>query len=245
MTGGRNANNDTEHIDAVSLRLPQFWPHSVRAWFLHAEANFATRGVRSDLSKFNHVLSSLDEKSLGLISDILNRTPEKGSSYEWIKTQLLKRFELSVQERIDMILDLPPSDRKPSEQLRYMRSIYAPENPEDPIFARVFWRTLPADVVTALSCVGSLTLEEAAERADLAYINNRLAKTTSGRVTSVDAVAVADAVAGVSRRAGRTGINRKEAEEDLCYYHRTYGNKAQKCRKPCTFKKQENQTAAC
>lgn len=58
-------------IDSLtSVRLPGFWRRSPQRWFTHVEALFHSHCVRSDLSRVNHVLTSLDEDGIRAVEDL-------------------------------------------------------------------------------------------------------------------------------------------------------------------------------
>jgi len=62
------------NVDAIAqVWLPGFWRHLPQQWFTHAEAIFSNQLVRTDLSRVNHVLASLDEDGIRTVSDCLAR----------------------------------------------------------------------------------------------------------------------------------------------------------------------------
>jgi len=57
--------NDSFSVASVThVRLPMFWRHSPREWFVHAEAVFANHRLRADVSRANHVVAALDEEGV-------------------------------------------------------------------------------------------------------------------------------------------------------------------------------------
>ena len=53
----------TARLNAVSIKLPQFWPDKTRFWFAQAEAQFHTKGITNKKTKFSHVVTMLDSKT--------------------------------------------------------------------------------------------------------------------------------------------------------------------------------------
>ena len=50
-----------EGVNAVSLKLPQFWQGQPRVWFGQAEAQFNTRNSTADDTKYYYTVASLDQ----------------------------------------------------------------------------------------------------------------------------------------------------------------------------------------
>lgn len=228
------------HVDAVSLRLPTLWTSNVTAWFRHIETQFQLRNITRDRTKFNHVMASLDEKTFDRINDLLDVVPDDGA-YEFLKAEIIERYDVSEEERIEMLLDMPPSDRRPSEQLQYMRSIFRPKK-DDVWFRVVFWRSLPREISAIFAHDKTVSLDVLARRADKYH-----ARPPSSNVSSVarqppfaraEREPDTTAVAAVARQQSRPNVRRDDRKKDdgtACYYHAMFGSKAQKCRSPCSF----------
>ena len=152
------------NVDAITLRLPNFWETNVTGWFRHIESQFTARNITRDPTKFSHLMSALDEKVVSRINDLLDVVPEE-DSYNWLKEKLIERYDISEGDRIDMLLDMPPSDRRPSEQLQYMRSIYRPKE-NCPWFRRVFSRACPREIAALFAHDETSTLDVLARHAD-------------------------------------------------------------------------------
>ena len=92
-------------ISAVSLKLPTFWPERAAVWFVQAEAQFATRNVTADNTKFHYIVSALDQDTATRVIDMLLAPPAE-DKYDALKTRLLTTFSLSVAQRAAQLLDM-------------------------------------------------------------------------------------------------------------------------------------------
>ena len=52
-------------IQTASLKLPDFWTDKPEVWFARVESQFGTKGITVDKTKFDYVVSSLDNGTAG------------------------------------------------------------------------------------------------------------------------------------------------------------------------------------
>ena len=251
-------------IAAVSVKLPQFWPDKTRFWFAQAEAQFETKGITVEKTKFSHVVQMLDSKTATQALDIIE-TPDPTEPYTVLKNQLTKAFSLSDSEKASRIIDMNGlGDRTPSQCLADMLQLVPQAHAADPgfLFREHFLRQLPPDIRTQLAQTTKIgttakILRELAEEAD------RYFSSTGARISSITAPSAfiesspslnpessnEAEIFAISNRGGsgpqgsgsrgqggaRQGP-RPPTTYRLCFYHNQFGEKAKKCEQPCDFK---------
>ena len=77
----------TPSLAAISIKLPPFWPADPEVWFAQIEAQFTTRGIISQKTRFDYVVSSLSPEFAVKVRDLLLRPPDK-ALYNTLKAEL-------------------------------------------------------------------------------------------------------------------------------------------------------------
>ena len=71
-TGTMRASSNTT-IAHVNVKLPPIWPKNMKIWFRRIEAQFSTANISKEITKFNHLVASLDCDVAELVSDFLSK----------------------------------------------------------------------------------------------------------------------------------------------------------------------------
>lgn len=262
--GASDARVSTEHVDVfrVGVRVPPFWAEEPDIWFAQVEGQFAISGITSDVTKFNYVIGHLDNQHSREVKDIIVNPPAT-NRYEKLKSELIKRLSASKENKIkQLLMHEELGDRKPSQFLRHLRGLAGLNVPDD--FLRTIWISrLPHGVQTVLA--GQATSTSLEDLADLADRVNDLTSSSPSvaAVNEMPGSVIHDLVKEVAelrrqlqnlstdrnsrarsrstRPRGNRSKSRQRSESNyrkfpLCWYHGKFGDKADRCIRPCDYK---------
>ena len=202
------------NVNAVSLKLPTFWPANPEVWFQQAEAQFTLRNITADETKYFYVVAALDQDSATRLLDFL-KAPPAAAKYDAVKARLLSTFTLSDHQRAGLLLSQPGlGSDSPTALMDKMLGLMGDHRPCF-LFRRLFVNLMPEDIRPGLV---HTEIEDARELAKLA---ERLCAARSDHVHAVSSVS--------SDRRKRPDPN------GHCWYHAKYATKAKKCIAPCSF----------
>lgn len=244
-------------VAPVSIKLPPFWPADPQIWFAQVEAQFDTRGIRAQKTKFDYIVASLSPEFAAEIRDLILAPPDD-DPYDELRAQLIKRTAASEQRRLQQLFNTEElGDRKPTQLLRRMQQLLGEKagTVEGSILRELFLQRLPASVRMVLA-----SAPDTLDIVGLANLADRVAEVATptpvvGNVTqstnfSAELARLRTEVADLrkllqapDRRRGRSATPRRRPTSpaaprtptDLCWYHSRFGDAAQKCRAPCSM----------
>ena len=152
---------------AVSINLPPYWSNDPALWFSQVEAQFTTRGITSETTKYAHVVGSLQPEVAQEVRDLLINPPAE-NPYTRLKSELVKRTSASEQQRLHQLLNAEQlGDRKPTQLLRRMQQLLGERQLEPSIMTQLFLQRLPTNAQLILaSSKDTLETESLAKLAD-------------------------------------------------------------------------------
>jgi len=212
--------------NAVSIKLPQFWPETPEFWFIQTEAQFALRGIKDENTKYSYVVSAIDQDVAKRVMDFI-KTPPNINRYEEFKKRLLSTYCLSESERAQKLLNMPElGDEKPSKLMHNMQVLLGDHQPCF-LFRELFLQKMPENIKTALVSMQITNCRKLATAADELFNSQSNLETNAVR-------AFPQHTAKATVKKNRSGF---------CYFHEKFGDKAFKCQFPCSFKRSGNDKA--
>ena len=156
---------DTEFVERIAFRVPPCNPNDPELWFLQLEGSFESAGITSELTRYQHLRSSLDMRFATEVKDLLV-SPPPDKPYTRTKEELLSRLSVSEENKNRQLLETQTlGDRKPSQFLRHLRNLAGGRATDS--FVRSIWTScLPATVQAILAGHQQDTDEMAAKIAD-------------------------------------------------------------------------------
>ncbi|XP_066260988.1 uncharacterized protein [Euwallacea similis] len=243
----------TSQVSRLSIRAPPFWKTNPKTWFRTLEAQFALAHITVDLTKYHHVIATIDSEILDQVSDCMDNPPSNGK-YEGIKHRLISLFAESDEKRLRKLLSqVELGDKKPSHLLNEMRSLGgAAVSPE---ILKTLWMQHLSTSIQPILAGSSEPLDKMANLADKIHEIVQ-PQTYSVQVSGKEAQAP-QLIERISRleqsmerlkpirrsrsksRTRRTETRSPSADPGVCWYHQRFRDKARQCAKPCSYQ-QEN-----
>ena len=249
LKSGGDTTGATLGVNAVTVKLPDFYENDPEMWFVRAECQFRTKRIVDDTTKFDHIVQSLSEKVARRVRKLILYPPAT-DKVTALKEGLMTAYGRTQLEKDTALLSMKMNNLKPSEVIARAEAL----NSDPATFFKAFILSQFApEVKTAIANMEFATLVEMGVAADKAL---QATKTTPQAVNAMvtelqDEFDEEDAPHGVteinamgrggytrgrggaaSRGAGRGGPATKPqsgGKGKTCFYHDKHGLAAFKC----------------
>ncbi|VDP05747.1 unnamed protein product [Schistosoma mattheei] len=223
------------------------------------------RGIRSQATKYAHVVGALPIEVATEVGDLIDNVPET-DLYDRIKAAVIQRRSLSDEKRLQQLLtSCELGDKRPSQLLRHIRQLAGPYKLDETLLKQMWLQRLPHNVRQILSISGtSVTLDDLADMADKMMeiypdsrginavqpssrdamnppldIQQQMAHLTQQLASLQATISTIHSrrLRSTSRRrsVSRHRLRSPKRAAGICWYHSNYGEKARRCTKPCNF----------
>jgi len=71
-------------VNAITLKLPQFWQNQPRVWFAQGEAQFQVQNITADNTMYYYAVAALDQDTATHVVDLIE-APPAANKYTYLK----------------------------------------------------------------------------------------------------------------------------------------------------------------
>ena len=149
-------------LQHVTIKAPEFMETAVIAWFQIMESQFLLKGVKSDETRFHHVISVLPASIVAKI------TPEllTATSYIKIKEAVISIYEQTKPELFEKLISSTTMSGRPSVYLQEMLSVASKINVSEDLIKHKFIKSLPPSISAVVATQKELSLTQLGKLAD-------------------------------------------------------------------------------
>ena len=246
MASGSPSSSVVSEINAVTVKLPEFYEHDPEMWFVRAESQFRTKKITDDLTKFDHLIQCLSEKVARRVRKIILNPPTT-DRVAALKAGLMVAFGRTQLEKDTSLLSMRMADLKPSEVIATVEAL----NADPSTFLRAFILShFSPEVKTAIANMEFASLAAMGVAADKALEASRAPKSVNAvsmdvheeiqdefpEVCAVDRGGASRGRGGGQRGGPSRGGQKSSGKGKTCFFHDRHGLAAFKCDgPPCPF----------
>ena len=216
----KDEEEQTVSISAASVKLPTFWTHRPRVWFVRIESAFRIKGIKTQQTMFDYTCQALPESVVDSVLHVIE-SPHADIPYDTLKDALIKRYAIHPIEQLTTFLNTPTSSdldpRKLADQIKSLNK------DQDNIEISLLLSKLPDHIqrhlfkdIDTFDDVHDLAI--AAE----SLLGNRFHGASTSAVSTPNTP---------TRHRNQTSSKSKQ----ICFYHTKFGKNARFCNPPCIF----------
>ena len=102
-----------DEVNTVTIKVPPFFKHAPETWFMHLEAQFDLKQLKTSSTKFYYCISALPSH---VATQLTHMIQDPGDDpYQEIKDRLIHLHSLRNYQKFEALINLPlTSDTTPS-----------------------------------------------------------------------------------------------------------------------------------
>lgn len=224
-------------LSNVSVKIPAPFANW-NLWFAQVEASFQLSRISEESTKYFHLICNLQSDTLSKFQHLLDANSPM--AYSKLKEAIIQDYnENNNVSLADVMMEQSLGDRRPTEALRQMQrhlQRFDPTIDANGSMAReIFLRMLPKNIQLSILAQPENNLHTLAQLADKITAFN---KSSSQNITS----SVEEGKSNINEisllREEISALRRqitKPGPSELCFYHKTFGQRARKCQQPCSW----------
>ena len=256
-------NDENKEIVSISSRIsiPILHSDQIDTWFLQLESWFTLNGIKSEATKFNTVVASLDAKIINQIFSIV-KTPPNNDQYSVIKNAVIAAYADTSQQRFQKLFSgIQLGDRRPSHLLNDLRKVG--DTIDENMLKNLWLSHLPTQAKTIVAAAKgnlnelAIVADAVVDSLELTLINETSSSSIIGTSNQNSHLTLIEKISELSKqiqhlssvnsaynsRSRSKSRDKKTNRRDItpknksttCWYHRVYGTTAKKCTNPCNF----------
>ncbi|XP_069965874.1 uncharacterized protein [Bactrocera oleae] len=196
-------------LQRVSIRCPLFNSERPALWFAQLEGQFHLAGISDEITQYHYASLHLDAMAAAEVEDLLLNVPTE-TSYTRLKGTLVERLTLFREARLQQLLERGTLDMDIDKLASLADKIHD--------------IALPATQINSVQePAATSAVEPRISRLEASI--NELASSFKRQVISRSR----------SRHRFRLRTSSPAPNNNTCWYRQNFGNKAKRCRSPCTF----------
>lgn len=246
---------------AVTPKIPPFWSSDVELWFAQVEGQFETSNSRTEKTKFSHLVGALPHDAAKRVRNLILR-PDATSPYTKLKEALILQYTPSYHNRLQQALTIELGDMKPTLLLATLQQFLPAETSDSHFLKDLFLQKMPIHIRPVLTSMTSTPLDAMAVSADalidlnpepapqvIHNVNSQSQFSTPAPLSNQDEIpALRAEIQAIRRQMGTAQPHESQGQnmgvansgDEICWYHRRFGNKARACKQPCRYSKNDN-----
>jgi hypothetical protein len=229
----------TAAVNTENVKLQPFDINQPALWLRQAESIFRRKHITQQIDRYDILLAHLPTNVLVAVADIINTVEDDtADAYNRLKARLLSTYGKTDWELATALYDHPGlGDNKPSHLMNSLLSMLPPGESPGVLFLTLFMRRLPTYIRDQLATLPSRDPQQLALHADKIWTSHGGATAAINQLTAAAVVPTpSTSRPGTPGRRQSPSPRRTASPGRWCFYHKKFGDRAQRCQPPCSYR---------